>query len=208
MMNVSNLMLHMMGLTLIRGRCKSARQVAGELGEVHSKINDQEEKLRAATDVMQRTVIVAPSEGVVTGLKFHTVGGVVSPGEPIMDIVPQGEQLVLEVQVQPVDIDVVEPGLESRVVFSAYKSRRMPLLTGKVTQVSADAFHEQQGAQSNSYYTARVEVDGKELDKLDTKVKLYPGMPADVFINTGTRTFLGYLFSPLSDSLHRAFKEE
>jgi HlyD family type I secretion membrane fusion protein len=157
---------------------------------------------------MARTLVTAPSEGIVTGLKFHTVGGVVSPGEPIMDIVPQSDRLVLEVQIRPVDIDVVEPGLPARVIFSAYKSRRMPMLTGKVTQVSADAFHEQQGEQAQSYYTARIEVDGEQLRKLDTQVKLTPGMPAEVFINTGTRTFLGYLFSPISDSLRRAFKEE
>jgi multidrug efflux pump subunit AcrA (membrane-fusion protein) len=80
-----------------------------------------------------------------------------------------------------------------------------PLKTG---WVSADAFHEQQGQQNHAYYTARVEVDGDQLRKLDTQVRLYPGMPAEVFIRTGTRTFLGYLFAPLTDSLRRAFKED
>lgn len=182
--------------------------LAEESRDIHSKISDYEEKLRAATDVMRRTVITSPSEGIVTGLKFHTVGGVVMAGAPIMDITPQSDKLVVEVHVQPTDIDVVEVGMESRIVFSAYKSRRMPLLKGKVTQVSADAFNEQQGIQNVSYYTARVEVDSKELATMDNKIKLYPGMPVDVFIHTGSRSFFAYMLAPITDSLQRAFKED
>ncbi len=185
-----------------------ASKLAEELRDVRSKIADYEEKLRAATDVMARTVITSPSEGIVTGLKLHTIGGVIAAGAPLMDITPQGDKLVAEVHVQPTDIDVVESGLNARIVFSAYKSRRMPILTGKVTQVSADAFNEQQGVQNVSYYTARVEVDAKELAALDDKIKLSPGMPVEVFINTGSRSFFSYMLAPLTDSLHRAFKEE
>lgn len=183
-------------------------KLAEELRDTRSKISDYEEKLRAATDVMQRTIITSPSEGIVTGLKFHTVGGVIMAGAPIMDITPQSDKLIVEVHVQPTDIDVVEIGMDSRIVFSAYKSRKMPMLTGKVTQVSADAFTEQQGIQNVSYYTARVEVDSEELKALDNKVKLYPGMPVDVFIRTGSRSFFSYLLAPLTDSLERAFKED
>lgn len=185
-----------------------ASKIAEESRDVRSKISDYEEKLRAATDVMQRTIITSPSEGIVTGLKFHTVGGVIAAGAPIMDITPQSDKLVVEVHVQPTDIDVVESGMNARIVLSAYKSRRMPLLTGKVTQVSADTFNEQQGVQSLSYYTARVEVDSTELAALDSKIKLYPGMPVDVFINTGSRSFFAYMLAPLTDSLDRAFKED
>ncbi len=185
-----------------------ASKIAEEAQEIHSKISDYEEKLRAASDVVERTVITAPSEGIVTGLKSHTVGGVIMAGAPIMDITPQSDKLVAEVHVQPTDIDVVESGMDARIVFTAYKSRRMPLLTGKVTQVSADAFNEQQGIQNVSYYTARVEVDSAELAELDAKIKLYPGMPVDVFIRTGSRSFFSYMLAPLTDSLQRAFKEE
>jgi HlyD family type I secretion membrane fusion protein len=158
---------------------------------------------------MERTVVLAPTEGIINGLKFHTVGGVVAPGAPILDIVPQSDLLVLEVQVKPTDIDVVKPGLESRIIFPAYKSRRMPMFMGKVTKVSADAFTEQQGMQTISYYTARVEVDGTQVKSLEhSGVNLYPGMPADVYIRTGSRSFLGYLLEPLTDSMDKAFKEE
>lgn len=178
-----------------------------EMKEVQAQLADYEERLRATSDVVARTSITSPYEGIVTGLKYHTVGGVITPGSPIMDIVPQQEKLVVEAQVNPSDIDVVEPGLSTRVSFSAYKTRSLPRLGGKVTHVSADAFTTQE-AVPQSYYTARVEVDNEELSRLDEKVKLYPGMPIEVFINTGSRSFLGYLFAPITQSLHRAFRED
>lgn len=183
-------------------------KIAEELHDIQTRIKDSEEKLRAASDVVRRTIITAPSEGIVTGLKSHTIGGVIMAGAPIMDIIPQDDKLILEVKIHPTDIDVVEVGMDSRIVFSAYKSRRMPVLTGKLMQVSADVFTEQQGLQNLSYYTAQVEVDSDSLAKLDSKIKLYPGMPVEVFINTGSRSFISYLFAPITDSLNRAFREE
>lgn len=177
------------------------------LKESHAKLGDIQEKLRAAVDVVNRTIITSPSEGIVTGLKFHTIGGVIAPGTPIMDIIPQGEELILEARINPVDIDVVTAGLSARVVFSAYRSRAMPQLYGKVTSVSADSFSEQQGLQESSYYVARISVDPAQLNKLASQIRLYPGMPAEVYIRTGSRSFLGYLFAPITDSLHKAFKE-
>jgi HlyD family secretion protein len=195
-------------MQIINQRNDFSSQIAEELKDVQSKIGDDKEKLSAAADVMERTIITAPSEGIITGLKYHTIGGVINAGAPIMDIVPQNEQLVLEVKIQPTDIDVVKVGMESRVVFPAYRARRMPLFTGKVTQVSADAFTEQDGTHAASYYTARIEVDAKQVDTLDSPVNLYPGMPADVYIKTGARSFLSYLLAPVTDSMQHAFKEE
>jgi HlyD family secretion protein len=182
-------------------------QNADQLKDTHSKISELQEKLRAASDVVSRTVITSPTEGIVTGLKYHTEGGVIAPGAPILDIIPQTETLVLEVQINPVDIDVVTPGLTSRVVFSAYKARTLPQLTGKVTKVSADILTEQQGMQEASFYKAQVVVDPAELKRLAPSIKLYPGMPAEVYIKTGSRSFLGYLFAPVTDGMKKAFKE-
>jgi HlyD family type I secretion membrane fusion protein len=195
-------------LQLIDFNNEFATQIADEMREVQATISDQEEKLGAASDVLGRTTITAPYEGIVTGLKYHTIGGVITPGTPIMDIVPQADRLVVEAQVQPHDIDVVEAGLETRISFSAYKTRSLPRLSGKVVQVSADAFTHQQGPAMPSYYTARVEVDAQELSRLHNKVRLYPGMPVDVFIRTGSRSFLGYVFAPITGSLERAFNED
>lgn len=189
-----------------------ATQIADELRDVQGKISDFEEKLRATSDVVERSVITAPYEGVVTGLKYHTIGGVITPGTPIMDIVPQTDSLVVEAQVQPTDIDMLEVGQETRIMLSAYKSRSMPRLTGRVVNISADAFSAapQQAGQAGaaSYYNVRVVVDADQLGKLSTKVKLAPGMPVEVFIRTGSRSFLSYMMAPINSSLSRAFKEE
>lgn len=181
-------------------------QLASEMKENQQKRADLQEKLRAASDVMTRTIITSPTEGIITGLKFHTEGGVITPGTPIMDIIPQDEELVLEAKINPIDIDVVTAGLEARVVFSAYKTRNLPQLTGKVTQVSADSFT-QQGLQETSYYTAKIAVDSEQMKEMAPQIRLHPGMPADVYIHTGSRSFLGYLFAPITDSLRKAFKE-
>lgn len=185
-----------------------ATRNSDELRDTQSKISGLSEKLRAATDVVERTTVTSPSEGVVTGLEFHTEGGVVAPGAPIMDIVPQSDELVVDARINPNDIDVVVTGLEAHIVFSAYKTRSMPRFTGKVSRVSADSFTEQQGLQQASYYLAQIKVDREQLASLANQIKLYPGMPVDVYIHTGSRSFLGYMFAPITDSLHRAFREE
>lgn len=185
-----------------------ATRNSDELRETQSKISSLSEKLRAASDVVDRTTVTSPSEGIVTGLKFHTEGGVVAPGAPIMDIVPQSDELVVDARINPNDIDVVVAGLDAHIVFSAYKTRSMPRFTGKVTRVSADSFTEQQALQETAYYLAQIKVDKEQLATLANQIKLYPGMPVDVYIHTGSRSFLGYMFAPITDSLHKAFREE
>lgn len=194
-------------LQLTTLRHEFANQIADELGDAQAKISDNEERLTSAADVVHRTTIKSPYEGVVTGMKYHTVGAVISPGEALMDIIPQNERLVIDAQVQPSDIDVVTTGLHTSVVFSAYKTRSMPRLTGEVTRVSADALMTKD-VQPVHYYNARVEVSSEELARLKSRIHLYPGMPVEVFIETGSRSFMGYLFAPITSSLARAFKED
>ncbi len=183
-------------------------KVGQELKDVQAQIADLETKLRAAKDVVDRTKLTAPVSGIVMGLKYHTPGGVIAPGTPIMDIVPQNDQLVIEVRVKPTDIANIHTGLDARVIFTAYKMRSTPKVPGKVTQVSADIFTDDRAAQPSSYYLAQVEVDKKFLEHMQKHIELYPGMPADVMIKTGSRSFLGYLFGPITDSMHSAFREE
>ncbi|PZP84035.1 MAG: HlyD family type I secretion periplasmic adaptor subunit [Azospirillum brasilense] len=194
-------------LQLTTLRHEFASQIADELGDAQAKISDNEERLASAADIMHRTTITSPYEGIVTGMKYHTVGAVISPGEALMDIIPQNEPLVIDAQVQPADIDVVSKGLHTRIVFSAYKTRSMPRLTGEVTRVSADVLATKD-IQPVHYYNARVEVSGEELARLKSRIHLYPGMPVEVFIETGSRSFMGYLFAPITSSLERAFKED
>ncbi len=194
-------------LQLTTLRHEFASQIADELGDAQAKISDNEERLASASDVVTRTTITSPYEGVVTGMKHHTVGAVITPGEALMDIIPQNEALVIEAQVHPADIDVVSTGLHTQVVFSAYKTRSMPRLTGEVTRVSADVLTTKD-LQPTQYYKARVEVGSEELSRLKSRIHLYPGMPVEVFIETGSRSFMGYLFAPITSSLDRAFKED
>jgi HlyD family type I secretion membrane fusion protein len=179
-----------------------------ELRDAQAQVAELQEKLRAAQDIVDRTVIAAPVGGIVTGLKYHTLGGVIPPGSQVMDIIPQDDQLVIEAQVKPNDIANVHSGLDANIVFTAYKMRSTPKVPGKVMQVSADTFTEENVLQPNSYYTAQIAVDKDFLRSLSHEIKLYPGMPADVLISTGSRSFLGYLFDPITDSMRRAFREE
>jgi HlyD family type I secretion membrane fusion protein len=179
-------------------------KIAAEMKDTVSQIADLEERKKASEDILQRIIITAPMSGIVTGLQAHTIGGVIKPGDRIMDIVPT-DQLLIEAMVSPQDIDVVHPGLEARVRLTAYKSRQVPPLHGKVTQVSADRFENPQTGQA--FYLARIALDEDEL-KAQHDVTLTPGMPADALIVTGSRTLVGYLMAPISDSFRKAFREE
>lgn len=181
------------------------KEVVDELRETQTQLADLEERIRASADTFKRIVITAPLAGTITDLKVHTVGGVISPGEKIADIVPQDDKLIVEAKVQPQDIDVVRAGLVARVRLSAYKTRNVPPVDGVVRHVSADRFTDERTGQS--YYLARIEIDDDELKPLKN-VELYPGMPTDVLIVTGERTLLSYLFSPITDSFNKAFREQ
>jgi HlyD family type I secretion membrane fusion protein len=181
-------------------------KVSQELRDAQAQIGDLTNKVRAARDVAERTLITAPTGGIVTGLKHHTTSGVIAAGTPIMDIVPQDDQLIIESHVKPTDISIIEAGQDARIVFASYKMRNTPKVPGKVTQVSADSFPEERSDQF--YYKAHVQVDKDFLQNMEHPVELYPGMPVDVLISTGSRSFLGYLFKPITDSMQRAFREE
>jgi len=162
------------------------------------------EKKRAAEDILTRLVIRAQQQGTVVNLQVHTVGGVISPGQATMEIVPENDELVVEVTINPLDIDIVHQGLIARVSFTAFKMRHTPNLEGLVTYVSADSLINQ--TTGEPYYTARVTVSPKELARLNGQ-QLYPGMPAQVMIVTDNRTPLQYLLAPITESFEKAFRE-
>jgi epimerase transport system membrane fusion protein len=141
----------------------------------------------------------------VLQLRVHTVGGVVTPGQPLMDVVPEREALVVEAQVQPVDIDRVHAGLDATIRFSSFKRTRVPDVKGRVTSVSADRLLDEKTGLA--YFLARVEISADERERL-RGVELKPGMPAETMINTGSRTLLGYLWEPLGDAVARSFRED
>lgn len=191
-------------LQIIQQESEFQNEVANQLSEVQTNIRDVSERRNALRDIVSRTVVKAPVAGVVNGLQVHTVGGVIGPGSRLADIVPQSDELIIEARVSPIDIDRVAVGQEAKIRFSAF-SNSVPNIFGTVIHVSADAFtDENTGA---SFYTTRVEVTPEGRANLGN-LALVPGMPAEVFITTGSRTFLQYLMKPVTSALARSFRED
>jgi HlyD family type I secretion membrane fusion protein len=180
-------------------------QAVAELQEVENRIFDLEERLRTAEDIHQRIEIPAPISGRVVGLKVHTPGGVIGPGEPLMDIVPSEERMLIDAQIDPVDVDVVAPGLLAHVRLTALNQRHLTPLKGRLLSVSADSLIEDQTGRA--YYLGRVELLPDQEQDLE-HVELYPGMQAEVMILTGSNTVLDYLAEPITRTLRRAFRED
>lgn len=179
--------------------------IVNKLGEVQVQLFNLREQLRAGEDRVARTVIRAPVDGMVLGVSVHTIGGVIRPGEPILDIVPHKEELVIMAQVSPIDIDRVSVGLEAEVRFSAFKQAITPKMYGKVITLSADRLVDEKTGYP--YYQAQIELTPESFEKLGN-LQLVPGMPAEVLINTGERTLVEYLMQPLTNAFARAFIED
>jgi len=180
-------------------------EVAEQLSQTVTKINDLEERRLAIQDKLTRTKIVAQDSGMVLGMTVHTIGGVIAPGKPILELVPQGENLIIEAQVSPVDIDRVHTGLISEVRFSAFNSATTPVIDGEVISVSADSLTDANTGMP--YYLARIRVTPEGYENLGD-LKLLPGMPADTLIKTGERTLFEYLIKPITNAFARSFKED
>jgi HlyD family secretion protein len=179
--------------------------VAKELRETDSKIGEYVERKVTAEDQLRRTEIRAPQDGVVFQSTANTVGGVVTAGDPIMLIVPEADNLLVEVKVEPKDIDQLQFGQPVVLRFSAFNLRTTPELNGTVVRIAADTSTDQRTGQS--YYLVRISMTTEEISRLGD-VKLTPGMPVEAFIQTGERTMLSYLVKPLHDQLKRAFREK
>lgn len=180
-------------------------EVVDKLSEVQTKLKDSRERLTALSDILSRTEIRATDSGAVNNLQVHSIGGVIPPGGMIAEIVPQADQMVIEARVSPLDRERVVMGQDASVRMSSFNSRVVPTLYGKVIGLSADSMYEE--ATGSTFYLARIELNPESLDDLQGQ-ELVPGMPAEVFISTGSRTFLEYLMKPLSDSVARSFIED
>jgi len=179
--------------------------VVDELSQVQTSLNDTEERMSALLDTVARTEIRAPAAGIVHGLQVHTIGAVLSPGSPILDVVPQSETLIVEAQVSPMDIDRVFIGQDAKIRFSAFKSATTQVISAELISLSADRLIDEQSGMP--YYMARVEVTDVGIKEMRDLV-LLPGMPAEVLINTGSRTLFQYLGQPISDALARSMIED
>ncbi|TRC81742.1 HlyD family type I secretion periplasmic adaptor subunit [Mesorhizobium sp. WSM4307] len=180
-------------------------EAVDELSKVEAELFDLRQEERSARDVLARTDVVAPVDGIVMDLKVHTAGGVVKPGETLMTIVPLGQQLVVEAMVKPEDVETIAPGQPAHVSFPAFARYNLPPLDGVVEIVSADRMVEERSGAP--YFAATVLIDRNELAKLEGR-KLLPGMSSEAMIRTGARTVLSYLAEPITQNFRRAMREK
>lgn len=180
-----------------------AKEVETQLTSIQREVDSLEQRRISLQEDLERVDIRAPVSGVVVGLRVHSAGGVVRPGEDILELVPDGEPLVVEARIPTQSIELVHVGLDAMVRFSAL-SRLNPVVEGRVINVSADSLVDERTGVP--YYKARIEVSPDELARL-TYERIVPGMPAEVVVKTGEHSVLYYLLKPIFDHVFTAFRE-
>jgi HlyD family secretion protein len=179
-------------------------EVGAELAEVRAKLSEHHQRKVAAEDQLKRIEIRAPQTGAVHQLAVHTLGGVIAPGDVIMLIVPDADRLIVEAKVSPNDIDQLQLNQQAQLRLSAFSQRETPVLSGLISRISADlSADERTGA---SFYVVRISLSEDQIKRLKG-LTLVPGMPVEVFVQTGKRSVMSYLVKPLGDHLARALRE-
>ena len=174
-----------------------------ELAQVNTALNQQRLRSVAASDQQDRSEIRAPYSGTVEKIAFAAIGDVIRPAEPIMEIVPDRDVMVVEAAISPADIEQVVNGQAARVRFSAFNRAATPEIAGKVVYVATDRTENQEARAS--FYMVRIAVDQAAIAR--ERLELRSGMPADVYIETGSRSLLSYITKPLRDQFTRAFRD-
>jgi HlyD family type I secretion membrane fusion protein len=185
---------------------QTTAEASDALKDIQAELLDVNERLSSSDDILKRTKIIAPITGIVTDLKFNTIGGVIAPATDIVSIVPKKTQMIIEARINPQDINSIHVKQIAKINFKSYRSVQVPLIDGVVTYVAADTVTDKMTGLE--YYSAHIIPDAKNLEKVSKIVQLQSGMPADVTIATGERTPFDYFISPLRDSLRKSFTEE
>ncbi|WP_082735668.1 HlyD family type I secretion periplasmic adaptor subunit [Polycladidibacter stylochi] len=190
-----------------RAKTEASQQAVAELQTAKADLDDVSEQIHAARKVLERVDVIAPVRGAVVDMRYHTAGGVIESGKNLMEILPLQDELIIEVAIQPANIDHVEKGQSAMVRLTALNQRTTPMLPAQVIYVSADALKSDPSNQfTGDIYRARIKILKEKIPNgLD--IKTTPGMPAEVYITTRDRTFIDYLTEPLQDSMARAFRE-
>ncbi|WP_372613656.1 HlyD family type I secretion periplasmic adaptor subunit [Halomonas sp.] len=181
-------------------------EIGEQLRNAQSQIAEAEERITALADQVGRTTITSPASGTVVGLAVHTQGAVIRPGDPIMEIVPSGDGFVVEARIPSREIDNIYQGQLAEIRFSAFNQRLTNQIEGEVIHISADSFKDE--ATGQMYYKARVRVSEAGQKDMTEQMELLSGMPAEVMIRTGERTFGSYIAKPITDMLARAIRED
>lgn len=198
-----------MGLQAVQNDKRYGEVSSQELRDTLFQLNEMEPKFRAAQDALSRLQVKAPATGRVVGLSVFTVGGVISPGQSLMDIVPDRAPLVVRANFAPTDIDGIRIGQMAEVRFASVHDRDLPMVKGAITNLSADALADEKTGEH--YFAAEITVSPEELDRLraarKTDLDLTPGFPAQVMVPLRKRTAFEYLIEPLTEALKRSFGE-
>ncbi len=190
---------------IARRQADYQKEVRTQLTQTQLDIAEYRSKLTQANSDLHYTEVRAPLDGTVVGLKVFTTGGVVSTGEPLLDIVPSDRRLEVEAQLPVNLVDKVRPGLEVDLMFTAFNQNATPKVRGAVTLVSADRLLDQRSGEA--YYSMKVTLPPAQIKRLGANT-IVPGMPVSVFIRTGERSLLNYLFKPITDRAHMSLTEE
>jgi protease secretion system membrane fusion protein len=185
------------------------KEVDTEMAQVKLQVESDAEKFKSLQEELARTTLLAPASGQVVGLQMHTIGGVIQPGQKIMDIVPANEPLIIDAQIQPHLIDKIHVGQDADVRFSTFSHSPQLLVEGKLVMISKDLLMQvaTNNAPASSYYLARISITPKGLRDLNGH-QLQPGMPVQVVIKTGERSLLTYLLHPLTKRIAASMTEE
>ncbi|MEI7496008.1 MAG: HlyD family type I secretion periplasmic adaptor subunit, partial [Betaproteobacteria bacterium] len=183
------------------------KELSSNLADVRREVQSGQEKLQAVTDELSRTQLRSPVDGQVVGMTVTATGGVVTPGQRLMDIVPKGEALLVDAKIPPHVIDKVHAGAIVDVRFSSFANSPQLVLEGRLASVSSDVISEQTAVGVMTYYLGRIEITPDGIKELGKRV-MQPGMPAEVLIKTGERSLLTYLMHPLTKRLAASMKEE
>jgi len=190
---------------ILQLRRQRQEAILTEMREAQTLLSDQREQLISASDQRQRITLRAPTTGLVHDIAVTTIGGVIAPGQEIMQIIPKDDRLIIDSQVQPQDIDQIYPGQPTTVRFSAFNQRTTPEVNGEVLNMSADRLIDP--VTGFPYFSVKVQVSTDELERLGS-VTLIPGMPAEAFMQTRSRSVMSYLLKPVTDAMRRAGREE
>jgi HlyD family secretion protein len=196
----------MQSLSVTRGRLES---IEGDLKETQSKLSETLPKLVATREQLQRSLVRSPATGQVVGLTVFTVGGVVQPGQTLMEVVPDGRELVIRAQINPGDADDVFVGQEAQVRFVTVHNRSLPLFSGTVKTMSADSFSDEKSGRS--YFRSEIVVPESEFARVRSALgngELRPGLPVEIVMTVRKRTALQYLLEPLTGVMWRSGHED
>lgn len=192
--------------SILHARQQNIQHAAEELQSTAGELKDVNERIMAGRAVLSRLEVAAPVGGVVVKLNYHTPGGIIRPGNDILELLPTADELIIEVNVRLQDIANVRVGQEAIVRLTALNQRLTPMIPGTVVYVSPDALPNERKLQADNIYVARVQLDTRTTAELNDFLPT-PGMPAEVYIKTGQRTFFEYLVRPVRDTMTRAFRE-